>query len=178
MQSEFDIIRNLQHGSREGFDVLFNRYWKLCYFYFTRVCILDQEVSKELTQEVFLRAYRSIGSFDLGRSFKVWLMAITRNLAKDHSRMRQREHQVKTYEKHVAQSNVSAGEEHVLTKLILEDWLRALPKRQREVFEMKYYWHMKSHEIGEVLGIPSGTVRSDLCFARKRVMDLIQEQEE
>lgn len=175
MTPDLDIIRDLQRGRSKDFTILFDRYWKLCFFYFTRIRSFDCGTAEELVQEVFLRVFRSINNFELGKPFKVWLMAITRNLATDHARGVHKERNVEVKENETTAVASPSHEDEVVRRLILEDGLKALPVRQREVFEMKYYWGMKSQEIGETLGIPEGTVRSDLHFARRRMMELIEE---
>lgn len=175
MSSDQEIIRDLRQGRNKEFGLLFERYWKLCFFYFTRIRFIDTESAQELVQEVFLRVYSGISKFELGRPFKVWLMAITRNMANDFARGAGRRISSENID---TQEGVSGGqtmEDDVVRRLILEEGLQGLPDRQREVFEMKYYWGMKANEIGSTLGMPEGTVRSDLHFARRKIMELIEE---
>lgn len=176
MTSDSEIIAEVRNGRIRQFDHLFNRYSRLCLYYFHRSWHFKPETAQDLTQEVFLKAFRSLHQFQPGSSFKAWLLTISRTIATDH------------YHRVVRETKAGAGpvdimpstgsqEDQFIKRTLVQKALLALPERQREIIELRYFWELDSSEIGGLMGIPDGTVRSDLHHARHRLMEVLGEKE-
>ena len=122
----------------------------------------------DAAQDGFLAAWRSIDRYDRDRPFRPWLLRIVVNAARDFRRRRTVR---QTDELSPVLASGDAGPERATDRLLLRERLaaalRELPERQRlavTMFDAEGFAHA---EIAEVLGIPEGTVRSDVFHARR-----------
>jgi RNA polymerase sigma-70 factor (ECF subfamily) len=136
----------------------------------------DRSSAEELVQEVFLKVWRSSGTFDPSRgSFSTWLYRVTRSVALDL--YRKRAHRVRPVpdgDLHIATTrDSSAGPEEILDESWLS-WrvsraLEMLDAPHREVIELAYFGGLSQREISSRTGIPLGTVKSRTTRAFKRL---------
>lgn len=126
----------------------------------------DYETACDLCQEAFTRAYKSLATFVLEKPFKPWLMTICRNLAFDHKKELKKRNLSLLQQPAFTESSSEA----VASRLDLRTAIQSLPERQKEVIEMHYFWDLTCLEIGEILSLPTGTVKSDLFLARKQLL--------
>jgi RNA polymerase sigma factor (sigma-70 family) len=136
----------------------------------------DRSLAEELVQEVFLKVWRSSGTFDPSRgSFSTWLYRVTRSVALDLYRKRaHRVRPVRDGDMHIATTrDSSAGPEEILDESWLS-WrvsraLEMLDAPHREVIELAYFGGLSEREISSRTGIPLGTVKSRTTRAFKRL---------
>jgi len=129
--------------------------------------------AQDLTQEVYLKVYRNIGTLkDLSLS-KFWLFRITRNTCLDFIR-KHRLNRLSSLEPDLEPKELRTPE----SQMIFQEQLRALkvsiqrlPKKLRDVFILKEYGELSYQEIAEVLKIKEGTVPSRLTRARQAIMN-------
>ena len=136
----------------------------------------DRSSTEELVQEVFLKVWRSSGTFDPSwGSFSTWLYRVTRSVALDL--YRKRAHRVRPVpdgDLHIATTrDSSAGPEEILDESWLS-WrvsraLEMLDAPHREVIELVYFGGLSQREISSRTGIPLGTVKSRTTRAFKRL---------
>ncbi len=142
--------------------------------------------SQDLTQEVFLRVFRTIGSFRSAEgSFGTWLARVTRNLLIDHYRRTRQERvtdsiedQLPMLEEAGAAASVRpdqgvAGRE---ASEILQANLQKLSPDLREAVILRDLQEMEYREIAEVLSIPEGTVKSRINRGRAELGRLLRKQ--
>jgi RNA polymerase sigma-70 factor (ECF subfamily) len=132
------------------------------------VVLASEADADDAAQDGFLAAWRSIGRYDGLRPFRPWLMRIVVNAARDFRRRRTVR---QTDELSPALASGTVGPERSAERLLLRERLnealRGLPERQRlavTMFDAEGFAHA---EIAEVLGVPEGTVRSDVFHARR-----------
>ncbi len=118
--------------------------------------------AEDLTQQVFLDAWRSRHRFDPSKgSAAAWLTGITRFKAIDHWRAADRRPSTPSAEAGELES-VEADVDQVVDHLIVTRALEALPPVRREVVELGFYHDLTHPEIAEKLRIPLGTVKSHM----------------
>jgi len=146
----------------------------------------DRSLADELVQEVFLKVWRSSGTFDPSRgSFSTWLFRVTRSVALDLYRKRARRvPQVPDGELHIsAVRDSSAGPEEIADEAWLS-WrvsraLEVLDAAHREVIELAYFGGLSQREISLRTGVPLGTVKSRTTSAFKSLRkELVVEHSE
>lgn len=129
---------------------------------------LDAESASDVTQEVFVSAWRSHHRFDPSRgSLRAWLMTIARNRVIDLYRHRDRrprtvppiegDHHPKL---ETTSIEISIG--RIADRMVLAEALTELPDRARTVIEMSFFEQLTHQEIAERTGIPLGTIKSDI----------------
>jgi len=127
----------------------------------------DRSLAEELTQEVFLKVWRSSGTFDPARGgFSTWLFRVTRSVAFDlHRRRARRVRPVPEGDSQIAAlRDDSAGPQEIVDDSWLS-WrvsraLDTLDAPYREVIELAYFGGFSQREISQRTGIPLGTVKT------------------
>jgi RNA polymerase sigma-70 factor (ECF subfamily) len=142
--------------------------------------------AQDLTQEVFLRVFKTIKSFrsDEG-SFSTWLSRVTRNLLIDHYRRTRQDRVTDSIEEQLPMMEeegaaASARPDHVLAgreaSEILQATLQKLSPDLREAVILRDLQEMEYREIAQVLGIPEGTVKSRINRGRAELARLLRKQ--
>ena len=114
----------------------------------------DPDLAQDMTQETFLRAFRSFHRFD-GRSEKTWLTRIAMNLCRDHWRSRW----FRNVDRRVTPEmlpEAAAPEDDAGGQVLIQ--VRALPAKLKEVVLLKYFQDMDTDEIARALRISRATV--------------------
>ena len=136
--------------------------------------------SQDLTQEVFLRVFRTLKSFSGGEnSFSVWLGRVTRNLLIDHYRkLKPDRASVSTEDALPAVLRVAAAADQTLAGReageILQSALQRLSPDLRETIILRDLEEMEYSEIAQMLEIPEGTVKSRLNRGRAELARLLR----
>lgn len=177
MTSDAELVRRARAGDAEAFGALVRRYMRAAYAVALSVTGRHED-AEDAAQEAFLVALERLEQCRRGERFAAWLLAIVRN----RSRNLLRRESVRATEAlvsdapHPGASPERAGEWRELRER-LADALGELPEVQREVVLLHDLEGWTHREIGERLGIPSGTVRSHLHFARKRLRARLGDEE-
>jgi RNA polymerase sigma-70 factor, ECF subfamily len=154
---------------------LYDRYSRTVYGVGLKI-LGNRSLAEELVQEVFLKVWRSAGTFDASRgSFSTWLYRVTRSCALDLYRKRaSRVRQVPDGGPHIAAArDFSEGPQ----KMVDESWLswrvsralEVLDAPHREVIELAYSGGLSQREVSERTGVPLGTVKSRTASAFKKL---------
>ncbi|WDL95898.1 sigma-70 family RNA polymerase sigma factor [Alicyclobacillus sp. ALC3] len=157
-------------------DSLIDAYWSDVWNY---VFSLTQniDVSDDLSQECFIKAYTHLYSFRSESTIKTWLLKIARNLAYDYRRSALFRKVILT-DKDAANGFVSSAESEALQKIVTEEvWtlVLSLPRNLREVLVLHGHHQLSVVEISDVLQINERAVRSRLHRARTRMRTLLKE---
>lgn len=182
--SDEDLVARCQSGDFSAFEVLYTRYQRpiLAYIYqITR----DYESSACIAQDVFLRVFEHVGSFDLKRRFTTWFYTIARNAAIDHLHSRNRRAMVTFSDLDREESSnpepvVASAHSHtepIETALArqesnaaLSTALGALPQIYREIIELVIFQDRSYEDASAILGgVSPGTLRSRMFHALKRL---------
>ena len=173
--TEQEIISKCQQGETEYYEQLVNKYKKSAYFYALGM-VGSAGDALDLSQEAFIKAYRSIKRFKLQFQFKNWFFRILTNLCISHLRKRRRRAEVSTEDNKGA--TIPIPDDHFNPHLLLERkeimrqlWkaLSELGDKQREIILLRDFQGLSYKQISEILEIPLGTVMSRLHQARSRL---------
>ena len=166
------LVRDAQRGSAEALEELFRRHWRRAH----RAAYLvvgDSAAAEDIAQESFLAAIRALDRFDRRRPFGPWLHRITVNRAIDFARARALR----------AESALPAARRRrppTAPDAISDELLAALAElgpEHRAVVVLRYVLEYTPGEIGEILGVPRGTVNSRLRRGLDRLRPAIEEAE-
>jgi RNA polymerase sigma-70 factor (ECF subfamily) len=172
--SDEQLMTNLDGpGVEVALSKLYDRYSRTVFGVGIKI-LSDRSMAEELVQEVFLKVWRSSGTFDSARgSFSTWLYRVTRSVALDLYRKRaHRIRQVSDGQLHIAaERDPSAGPQEVVDESWLS-WrvsraLEVLDASHREVIDLAYFGGLSQREISERTGVPLGTVKTRTASAYK-----------
>jgi RNA polymerase sigma-70 factor (ECF subfamily) len=168
--SDQELILQLQAGSLDALGDLYDRYRQLVFR--TALAITgDYDAASDLLQDVFLRLFRFAQRIDRERPLQPWLYRMTTNLA--YTWVKRDQRWKKPFENladWLAGSNKNQTYEAIER---MDDWDRlqravaGLPLSQRVVVVLYYLNDLSLQEIGEILDIPVGTVKSRLHYGRQ-----------
>lgn len=138
----------------------------------------DREDARDAAQEVFLRAYKYLGSFNAEQDFSGWLYRITVNVCHDIARKRGRADQFKSFESEREQGNletlasgenVEAAAIHSEQQEIIAQALSTLSKKERAAIVLRDLEGLPTEEVARILGSSQTTVRSQIASARAKI---------
>ena len=166
------LIQGCLRGDQDAWDQIVRRYrrkvFNVAYKFVGR-----HEEAEDLTQDIFLKIYRSLATFDRRANFQTWLISVSRNLCIDHYRSVRKERETIDREVDAAdlspaatgQSRVAALEQRDRVAL-LRQALASLPKTLRTAVLMRDLQELSYHEIAQALRLPEGTVKSRINRGR------------
>lgn len=168
-EDESALLRAWAEGDKAAGERLFARYYKpLTRFFVNKVRTTDEV--EELVQRAFMAVLESATRYRGDSSVRTWVFGIARNLLRQFYDQRRREAGRRADEEvSVADFDAPGASTALRAKAeqrLLLRALRTLPLETQVMLELFYWEDMKSREIGEVLGMPEGTVRSKLRKAR------------
>lgn len=176
--SDGELVRRARAGDQAAFGTLVERHAPMVRR-LTRAVLRHPEDADDAAQDAFLSAWLALDRFDPSLPAGPWLARIAVNAARDLSRRRT----VRRSEPIPESLGAPGGSpeqrtDDALLRERLDRALAELPERQRlalVLFEVEGYRHA---EIGALLGVPEGTVRSDVFHARRRMRTALGEREE
>jgi RNA polymerase sigma factor (sigma-70 family) len=184
LDREQQLIERCLNGQQAAWDELVKlhtaRVYGICYR-FTG----SEHEAQDLTQEVFLRVFRSLKSFRVGEgSFTVWLARLSRNLLIDHYRRTKLERATDSIENQLPmleeKTAMSARSDGLLAAReageLLQKALQKLSPELRETVILRDLEEMEYREIAQVLNVPEGTVKSRLSRGRAELARILRKQ--
>jgi RNA polymerase sigma-70 factor (ECF subfamily) len=169
---ERELVLSAQRGSREAFAELVRAHQRRAYAV-ARAIVLDHHDAEDAVQDGFLHAYRALARFRPGEPFGAWLHRIVANAALDLQR-RRKVRSTGVLPETVALPFRDPAEADELRRR-LSAALEQLSERQRAVIVLHDVEGFRHAEIGEMLGIPEGTARSDLHHARAALRRMLSD---
>ena len=177
MNSDSALVMNIGSGDKTAFQELVERHKRTAYGMALGL-VGNRDDAFDISQEAFLRVYRSAKSFDHKQPFLPWFYTIIANLSRTWLRRRStRDH--RTVDLDEASSFLVSDdnpEEAVIRDqqvTRLRQALLRLSFADREIIVLQHFRDLSYDEIAQLLGIPRGTVMSRLYYARKRLAKLM-----
>ena len=191
---EEQLIVRSQRGDIDAFNYLVLHYQQSAYGVAYRM-LGDTELAADVTQDVFIAAFRNIHSFRPGSSFRAWLLRIASNMACDYWRRMQRHpqdsldvladedemHSIEDLSALVAPGQEVNPEEYVLTQELqeaIQSGLATLPLEQREAVVLCDIEGLTYEEIATATQTSLGTVRSRIARGRARLRKYLYKHRE
>jgi len=137
----------------------------------------DSDAARDVAQDAFLRAFRSLASFRPEGSFKNWVLQITVNAARDHQSRQQGWRLRPLEEGDRAEGDIESDVARSLDLDRVHRLLDKLASREREVFVLRDLEGLDVEEVARVLGLEEPTIRRHLARARLRLRSLLGEAE-
>lgn len=178
MMEELAIVQRAQKGDAGAFEELVNRYQNNVYRLALRMCGNAHD-AEEVAQEAFVAAWRGLPSFRGESKFSSWLYQLTSNAAVDFLRREKRhrnttpvEEQLELAAEGTPQQDAEASE----VRENLQKALSALTPEHRQILLLRQMEQLSYEEIGQLLRLESGTVKSRLNRAKKQLRQILLQQ--
>lgn len=179
---EKELVERFQNGEQEVFNELVIKYqgkiYNLVYKY-----VPNSETAKDLSQEIFIKAYRALPHFKRQSAFYSWLYRIATNLCIDFIRQQKRGQPLSLEDfttdgnNEMVFNDVSPlPPDQLETKElghIIGQAVQQLPPKQQRVFNLRYQDGLQLKEIAAQLDRSEGTIKAHLHHAHKRLQTLL-----
>ena len=177
---EIGWVDQALRGDRAAFGQLMHRYAGAVYNLAYRM-LGNAEDAEDASQEIFLRAYTRLESFDRQRRFSTWLLSIGSNYCID--RLRRRRFSWLTLDDAVfALPSQERGPERTAIdheqQAIVQRALQKLPEHYRMVTVLRYWSDLSYEEIAQATGLPESTIKTRLHRARHMLAEALGPEEQ
>ena len=179
---EKELVERFQNGEQEAFNELVTKYqgriYNLVYKY-----VSNSETAKDLSQEIFIKAFRALPHFKRQSAFYSWLYRIAINLCIDFIRQQKRGRTLSFEDLTTGGNNEMVFNDvnplppdQLETKElghIISQAVQQLPPKQQHVFNLRYQDGLQLKEIAAQLDRSEGTIKAHLHHAHKRLRTLL-----
>jgi RNA polymerase sigma-70 factor (ECF subfamily) len=174
------LIQRCLDGDQHAWETIVQQHWRKV-FNVAYKFVGRHEEAEDLVQEIFLKIFKSLNTFDRRANFQTWLISVSRNLCIDHYRSVRKERE--TIDQAVDPEAVTpaASEPGAIEALeqrdrveLLKEALAALPPALRTAVLMRDIQEMSYQEIAAVLRLPEGTVKSRINRGRTELAQQIR----
>ena len=184
--SEIDLVEKSQQGNIEAFEKLISFYQKKVFNIAFRM-MGNQDDASDVAQEVFIKIYKSIGSFKKQSAFSTWVYKITINTCRDELRKQKNKRNTISLDQSICledneverqiQSNDPTPElvaEKRETGKLIKEAIFNLSDEYKEVVILRDIQGFSYSDIAKILNCPEGTVKSRINRARSMLKDILK----
>lgn len=176
-----EIVFLVKRGDKKAFEAIVDRYLDKMKRYARKFFFNSSDID-DLVQEVFLKVYVNINSFDENRKFSPWIYRIAHNEFVNAIKKKVHEKFFRIdldifFPHPEAKENLEKDADYFFTQKILDKYLKEINVKYREVLILHFFEDMNYTEIAEILEIPISTVGVRLSRAKEKIKKLIGEKE-
>jgi RNA polymerase sigma-70 factor (ECF subfamily) len=166
------LIERCLQGDQAAWEAIVRQHWRKV-FNVAYKFVGKHDEAEDLTQEIFLKLFKSLDTFDRRANFQTWLISVSRNLCIDHYRSVRKERE--TIDRDVDAGELSpassdtgpyAALEHSDRRALLRHALDTLAPTLRSAVMLRDIHELSYQDIAERLGLPEGTVKSRINRGR------------
>ena len=173
------VIQTILQGQQTAYAALVDKYQPYVFTLVMRF-VNNREVAEELSQDVFVKAYRYLADFKGNSKFSTWLYTIVNTTCLSHLRKKKDGTVLLEEEKMVAISDNSFGDrpsdrlEQRTQKQMLESAMKHLPEADAQLITLFYQGEQSIDEIGVIMGLTSTNVKVKLFRARQKLKEILE----
>jgi RNA polymerase sigma-70 factor, ECF subfamily len=173
-------IQRAAEGDQAAWDTIVKTYWRKVFNVAYRF-VGSYDEAEDLTQDIFLKVFRSLSTFDRRANFQTWLVSVSRNFCIDRYRSGRRDRRVfareidaSTVQAEAPGLSADARVEQQDRVALLREALKGLSPTLRAAVLLRDIHELSYHEIAEQLGIAEGTVKSRINRGRAELARRIE----
>ena len=177
-EEEKILIEQAKHGDNKAFNQLYDRYHRLIRYIIFDI-VKDDELTQDLLSNTFIKAFSKLSSYVNPISFEAWLKTIAVNTTIDHIGATKdlcKNFSIDNETNTIQLEETAPDPESDMIKTenieLLRIALSRLRSKYRNLLELRYYQGLSYDQLSVRLGIPIGTVKSDLNKAKRRLREI------
>src|SRR5580704_2024210 len=166
------VIQRCLQGDQSAWDLIVRQHWRKV-FNVAYKFVGKHDEAEDLAQDIFLKVFKSLDTFDRRANFQTWLVSVSRNLCIDHYRSVRKERETINRDVDAGELSPASPDESPFDAIeqrdrvtLLRQALAALPESLRTAVLMRDIQERSYQEIAEALGLPEGTVKSRINRGR------------
>ncbi len=170
-----DLMIAIHRGETAAFDELYVRYQKRLMYYFYRMLGNSNEKAGDFLQDIFMKIIERPEQFDASRRFSTWLFSVAHNMCKNEYRrlsIRKNVVWIEDMDIHRAMDNHEEENRQLAEEIFNE--INELGETEKTAFLLYYREDFTVRDIGHVLDLPEGTIKSRLFYTRKKISEKLQ----
>lgn len=178
LNNDQHYINKVKEGDTNSFAILVDNYKDMVFSLALKI-MRNREEAEEVSQDTFIKAFRSLHSFKGDSKFSTWLYKITYNNCMDRTKRISRSYNAQTIDTVV--ENKIESSESILDSIerkerakLIEQCLEELPQEERLILWMFYYQELSLKEIIDVTSYTQANLKVKLHRARKKLLNIVQ----
>lgn len=178
---DYELVREFLTGNQQAFNKIARKYQEKIYWHARRM-LGDHDDAHEIVQQVLLVMYNKLNTFNFSSSLFTWIYRVTHtrslNLLKRRKVRNMFTFNTDENIKNDSYQNIVDGIENREILMNIENVLKSLPTKQREVFVMRNFDELSYEEISNITGKSVGALKANYFHAFKKVKELMDKNEE
>lgn len=172
---DLEVVNAVLAGRTESYSVLVRRYQRLVGSVAYRMGVPADD-TEDVVSEVFIKVYENLRRYRPDHALSTWIYRIAVNHVLDHKRRHRHERGWTEVNEKLVDPGAppSAGVERMEVAMRVRRLLPLLESKYRQVLVLMHVEEKKVEEISEILGLPSGTVKTRLARGRVRLAEIIR----
>lgn len=186
-KADLVLVDRVKGGDQQAFKELFEKYKQPLYYHILKM-VHRSDVVEDLQQEVFLKAFDNIYSYNSGFAFSTWLYRITTNHTIDYLRKKRLktmsiDDPIKTKDGEVGidvPDEDAESDDLVMQKqrsAIIKQALESLPEKYRMVIQYRHMEELSYQEIADLMDLPLGTIKAHIFRAREMLYKYLKDRQ-
>lgn len=159
-------------GNKRAFDTLVKKYQSPVRRFFLHQTLGDAELSDDLAQETFIKAYTHLASFKNLSNFSTWLFRIAYNIFYDYIRNRKETSGLEDWE---VDATYQTEQRRIGEEMDIYRGLSLLKEAERTCITLRYMEDLSVDKIADITGMPSGTVKSHLSRGKEKLANFLKQ---
>jgi len=185
--ADLRMVERAQGGDQRAFQALFEKYRQPLYYHILKMVHRD-DVIEDLQQEIFLKAFDNIHTYNKDFAFSTWLYRITTNHTIDFLRKKRLQttsldDPIKTKDGEVSvdvEDQDASSDELVMRKqrqAIIREAIDSLPEKYRQVIQYRHMEELSYQEIADLMDLPLGTIKAHIFRAREMLYKFLRDRQ-
>ncbi|HKT81714.1 MAG TPA: RNA polymerase sigma factor [Vicinamibacterales bacterium] len=169
------LIQRCLQGDQAAWDAIVHQHWRKV-FNVAYKFVGRHDQAEDLTQDIFLKIFKSLDTFDRRANFQTWLISVSRNLCIDHYRSVRKERETIDRDRDASELAPQSNEQSPFAALeqrdrvvLLRQALAGLPETLRTAVIMRDIQELSYQDIADRLQLPEGTVKSRINRGRNEL---------
>ena len=174
VEEEILSLFNDEKTKKEGFTLLVNNFKKSIYFQIRRI-VISHENTDDVLQEVFIKWWNKLNTFNGKSKLSTWIYRVTYNEAIQWIRKNKKEHHLSITEiqtNNLPTSNIFHKDANEIS-ILLEKAILQLPEKQKIVFQLKYFEDLSYKEVQTITGGSIGGLKANYHHAVNKIEKLL-----
>jgi RNA polymerase sigma-70 factor (family 1) len=178
--NNLNLLKQLKSGDASAFSNLYYTHSKTLYRKILWM-VNDEEIAKELLQELFLKLWENREKIDFTKSFKSYLYTIAVNLVYDYFRKTSKKKELEQHLMSLAIDHYSHVEEAIISKediSLLNEIINQLPPQRKQVFILCKVENKSYEEVSKLLNVSKSTIQDHMVKANHSIRDFLKKHPE
>jgi RNA polymerase sigma-70 factor (ECF subfamily) len=176
---EIELINQILKGNQQAYTILIKQY-QANVFRTAMGLLHNKEDAEEITQDVFVKVYQSLSSFNGKSAFSTWLYRITVNTSLNYLRNKKHKRFWAGLSDILQVASKDKSAEAILTErsenAVIQQALDALPEKQRLVFVFTKYEELPQKQVAEIMNISEGAVEQLIIRAKTNLKKTLEKE--